>query len=466
MRRISSIIRIFSAAAFILFFAAACKNFLTVQPQGQVIPETVEEFAAIIHNRIRDIEGGGDEYIVGNMETILRLEGCSDDLDANIKAGNNLAVYAGALINKRQSDYRDTWGIIKDCNIVINEIKERDSERAKSVLAAAYSIKAVCYYNMLRDFCEAWDEDLASSQLGLPIVDILDISAKPARAKLSETANYTLELFDKALENKTQEKLFLFTEYVIKAYKAKLLFWMEDWESLIPLCEDIMKNSGYVLTPLAEYEKMINSPDKALGEVIIRSHINNSSDLDWYFSALKNYISTRPASGKLMALFGSEPEKDIRYKACFDSKRFNLKQPEAKVRLSEVVLMLAEAYCHSSQEEKALQLLNDLRKERIEGAAAYTIATLPPLRTGDRIVQDCKGKALTPLLQAIFDERRKELYLEGDRWFELKRNGCPEWWVISNGLKYTTKKYMYTAPIYKGDIELNPELIQNPGYVK
>lgn len=466
MRRKAKIISIVSAAAFILFSAAACKNFLTVQPQGKVIPETVEEFAAIIHNRIRDIEGGGDEYIIGNMETILRLEGCSDDLDANIKAGNNLAVYAGALINNRQSDYRDTWEIIKDCNIVINEIKDRESERAKSVLAAAYSIKAICYYNLLRDFCEAWDKDKASSQLGLPIVDILDISAKPARAKLSETADYILKLFDKALDNKTEEKLFLFTEYIIKSYKAKLLFWMEDWGRLIPLCEDIMTNSGYVLTPLAEYENMINSPDKPLGEVIIRSHINNSSELDWYFSALRTYISTRPANGKLIALFGSEPEKDVRYKACFDSKRFNLKQPEAKVRLSEIVLMLAEAYCHVSQEEKALQLLNNLRKERIEEVKDYSLASLPPLRTGDRIVEDCAGKPLTPLLQAIFDERRKELYLEGDRWFELKRNGCPQWWVISNGLKYTTRKYMYTAPIYKGDIELNPELIQNPGYVK
>ena len=40
-----------------------------------------------------------------------------------------------------------------------------------------------------------------------------------------------------------------------------------------------------------------------------------------------------------------------------------------------------------------------------------------------------KGNALTPLLYAIHCERRKELFLEGDRWYELKRNGCPEFWV-------------------------------------
>ena len=47
---------------------------------------------------------------------------------------------------------------------------------------------------------------------------------------------------------------------------------------------------------------------------------------------------------------------------------------------------------------------------------------------------------------------------------KLKRNGRPEWWVISNGLKFTTKAYLYTAPIVKSDIDLNPDLEQNPGY--
>ena len=68
-------------------------------------------------------------------------------------------------------------------------------------------------------------------------------------------------------------------------------------------------------------------------------------------------------------------------------------------------------------------------------------------------------------MQAILEERRRELYMEGDRWYELKRNGRPEWWIISGGLKYTTRAYLYTAPILKADVDLNPDLKQNPGYV-
>ena len=64
----------------------------------------------------------------------------------------------------------------------------------------------------------------------------------------------------------------------------------------------------------------------------------------------------------------------------------------------------------------------------------------------------------------ILKERRKELFLEGDRFFELKRNGSPEYWVAFDGLKYMIKKYMYTLPIPAHDILLVDGLIQNEGY--
>ena len=87
MRKVSAIVAALVAAALL----QGCTGFLTVKPQGEVIPSTDEEFAAIIHYHLNEIEGGGDEYIIGNMETVARLEGCADDLDANILPGTNLA---------------------------------------------------------------------------------------------------------------------------------------------------------------------------------------------------------------------------------------------------------------------------------------------------------------------------------------------------------------------------------------
>ena len=443
--------------------AVSCKGYLDVQPQGEVIPKTDEEFAAIMDNRIFDIEGGGDEYVIGNMDAIAKYEGYADNLDANIMVGN-LVAYSGDNINIRQSEWRSIFQIIRDCNIVIENLEGRTSDVAKGTLAAAYAMKGICYYNLLRNWCEPWDAGKERTQTGLPIVDRFDIKSMPDRASLYESAEYTETMLLKALAQENKDAKYFFTEFVIKAYLARLYFWCEDWDAVISTCNDIITNSGLVITPAAEYEEMIQAENDRKGEVIVRSHINNASELDWYFSYVRGYISSRPASSALIRLFGDDPEKDVRYRISFDSRRFNTKTPECRVRLSEIVLMLAEAYCHKKESGNALAWLNELRRNRIDGVTDFTESTLPPVRTDNRIKEDATGKPLTPLLQAILDERQKELYMEGDRWFELKRNGRPEWWIINNGLKYTTKKYMYTAPVYKGDVDLNHNFEQNPGY--
>ena len=455
-----------SAAALALAMSAAgCKGYLSVQPQGEVIPETDEEFTAIIHNHLRDIEGGGDEYVIGNMDAIKHLEGCADNLDANLRTSANLTFFAGEEIDSRQRVYEESWEVVRDCNIVIENMKDRTSDIARGALSAAYSMKGIVYYNLLREFCQPWSDSKAGELPGIPIVDRFNINDKPARGTIRQTYDYTKAQFEAALALNPTDPKYIFTEWIIKAYEAKLEFWCQNWDSVISLCEDIITHSGISLTPISEYADMINAQYDAKGEVLVRSHINNSSELDWYFSYTKSYLASRPASAGLIRLFGDKPEDDVRYAASFNSKRMNVKTPECKVRLSEIVLMLSEAYYHKGDNASAIKWLNELRRNRIKNVSDLTMATLPEVRDGERIIVDCQGKAVTSLLQAIFDERRKELYMEGDRWYELKRNGCPEWWVISNGLKYTTKEYLYTSPISKSDVDLNPSLEQNPGYV-
>ena len=194
--------------------------------------------------------------------------------------------------------------------------------------------------------------------------------------------------------------------------------------------------------------------------------MNNSSELDWYFSAISKYLSTRPAAASLVRLYGDEPGKDVRYLASLDARRMNTKTVEAKLRLSEILLMHAECEYHLGHHQSALDDINLLRANRIYGAAELNLNELEPVRENDRIREDALGNSISPLLQLIFDERRKEFFAEGDRWYELKRNGRPEWWVISNGFKYTTRQYLYTAPIYRSDIENVPGMIQNEGYEK
>lgn len=442
---------------------SSCKNYLDVQPQGKVIPKTDEEFAAIIHNRINAIEGGEDQFVVGNFDGIILYESYADNLDANVKVGN-LAAYSGDKINNRQSFYKSIFSIIRDCNIVIENITDRQTDLAKKTCAAAYAIKGICYYNLIRDYCEAYDKEKASTTLGMPIIDKFDMEAMPSRSSLETTIEYCASLLQKSIDYNIEDGLFLFTKDIVKTYLAKLYFWKEDWDSTIQLSEELMKLPNYRLASIAEYPEMIQAKNAAKQEVIVRSHINNNSDIDWYYVMVIKDIKSRPVSHNLVKLFEQDGDNDIRKALSYDKKRINLKTISAKVRSSELVLMLAESYYHKGDNENALINLNKLRKNRIKDVDNYTMMTLPAINSNNLIVKDATGKPLTPLISAIFDERQKEFYMEGDRWFELKRNGSPEFWVINNGLKYTNYEYLYTSPIYKSDVYMNDNMQQNKGY--
>jgi hypothetical protein len=253
------------------------------------------------------------------------------------------------------------------------------------------------------------------------------------------------------------------------AFLAKALFWAEEWDEALDICEELAQK--YPLASRVEYEAIINSEYGKGKGIIIRNRINNnnSSSASIRGQGVADMMS-RPVSSKLLKLYAPYNEKDIRYTAFFTSKRKNKKEPFGRIRASELYLMMAECQAHLGQDQAALDILNELRSNRIEDYVPYTLDNLPEVDENAMIKVDALGKPLTRLTQAVLNERRMEMCLEGDRWFELKRNGTPEFTILTDQIgiwqKYTTKSYMYTFPINKDDVELKDFLKQNEGYVE
>ncbi|MFB9056175.1 RagB/SusD family nutrient uptake outer membrane protein [Mariniflexile ostreae] len=134
-------------------------------------------------------------------------------------------------------------------------------------------------------------------------------------------------------------------------------------------------------------------------------------------------------------------------------------------RYADVLLMQAEAYILSTENKdlnRAYALMNQVA-ERATGA---------PLD-----VNILEGD----LLSALLKERQKEFAFEGKRWYDLlrfaKRNNFENQYLIldlaiekagpddyDQILSYFSDKESYYLPIYQNEINLNPNLIQNPYY--
>lgn len=439
----------------------SCTKFLDIKPYGQTIPKTADEFSSLLNTILEDIDYG-EEVIIGNVSSVVDLECYADDLEANLTTyplGNYIALYVGDHISNKQRRYSDLYEVIRDCNIIIDNLKEKDTRLGKDVLGTAHALRGICYYNLLRDFCEPAVGNPQGH--GLPLVTRFDMEGRPLRSTIAQTTSLIESDFKVAISYDIEDPMYRFNTDIMEGYLARLYFWTGRWTEAVEYAKIVL--GKYPLLTGAAYLDMMKSGSMNNTSILFAGGALSDANSNQESEGSIRVLTSRPVSAGFIRLF-EEKERDIRYGMSFNRKREFTKTIMSCIRSDEMQLILAESLYHSGSESEALDALNELRSKRIEGVEAYTMATLPPVNEDARITVDTNGNPLTPLLSAIFNERRKELFLEGDRWYELKRNGRPEFWAAKDGYKHTTRKFMYTFPLPIQDVELVEGLVQNPGY--
>ena len=458
----------------LIIFSTSCSNFLNVKEQGKLIPKTTDDYALLLHQILHQIENGESTSVLLSSDNIANFELFADDINANlIVSTSSDYLYAGRAINYNQKYYSDIYSVIKDCNIIIDGVTASTStdsannidSNSNNILGATYTIRAICYYNLMRMYCVSIDNSTINTDLGLQLVDEFNMEEKPPRATLAETIEFIDNDFKTALHHGCNEKSLLFTQNVTAAYYARFNFWTERWQKAID--NALIAIEHYSILPYNDYVKTMSEHSPRSSNIIISSFSKISTHGQLLYNLAKQSIKRRAVSMNLAKLYSISPADDIRRQINFNNKLITTKSVSSKFRSEELYLILAESYAHLNEPSSALKYLNCLRANRLDlGYIPYTTQNLPEVYK--QLIQcDALGTQLNPLMSAILVERRMEFFAEGDRWFELKRNGSPEFWVTTDGKKYTNYSYLYTFPIPKRDVELIPNLLkQNYGYEK
>ncbi|SIS91348.1 RagB/SusD family nutrient uptake outer membrane protein [Belliella pelovolcani] len=118
------------------------------------------------------------------------------------------------------------------------------------------------------------------------------------------------------------------------------------------------------------------------------------------------------------------------------------------IRLSELYLIRAEARVRQGGAKlvEGLADLNFLRSRRFPSTFAFQVVTTNQQEAID----------------AIFTERRLELFFEGHRFFDLKRTGQDIRKGATGAVQFSDTRVL--APLPQAQVDLNPLLNQNPGY--
>lgn len=446
----------------------ACNDFLDIKPYGKTIPKTHEEFKALIDNVLDQMDKGsiGGEQLLGNYSSVTTFEECTDNLETNLTTypgGNYLSHYIGDVLNSKQSVYRTLYELIRTANIAIEGYDSEGERKDSDLIGTCYAIRGVAYYQLLRQFAApAMTED---ATLGVPLMTEFNLEAKPDRSSYNETVFQAESDMKKALSYHIEDKMYRFNDYAMKACLARLYHWTGQWQQAYDYAMEVVEE--YPLLDSLNYRKMQETQYGLQGNRIVMGNLlsGGGSGASSVMETIKN---NRPISKRFLDLF-PEGKRDVRYAIAVGNRRRSLKLPFAGIRSAEMYLIAMEAKAQMGQAtenpdmtKEAMQMLQNLRRLR---CPTKPVLTLQPIPDTELIREDATGKPLTTLMYNILKERRKEMYMEnGDRFFELKRNGRPEFWVANKGMKYWTRKYMYTFPLPVQDFYVQPSLKQNPGY--
>lgn len=118
------------------------------------------------------------------------------------------------------------------------------------------------------------------------------------------------------------------------------------------------------------------------------------------------------------------------------------------LRLADVILMHAEALNEiQGGSAEAHELVNQVRRRAFQNDA-----------------HDLNGLSQDQLREAIYKERRAELFFEGWRWIDLVRTGRATQAMSDFGNTNFNPDKHILLPIPQSEMDINPALTQNPGY--
>lgn len=373
---------------------------------------------------------------------------------------------------------------IQKCNLVLDYVPAINMDEAtkKRVLGEASFLRAFYYYN------------LAIRWGGVPLVtSTLNTDQMPARSTIEETwkqiENDLLQAASllpskRELSNENKGRA---DKGAARALLGNVYLFQQKWQAAFDSFDAVIKSGDYSLQP--NFGDLFKPEFDNGVEVVFETQFKGGESFD-FANGFNFWV--RPRNGSTIFGLGfcmptadlvnefepgdprlkytvirqgdiiSDEVKDNPFQAVWAAETgMNCgkyvvgipvgnnaerhEQNQKQLRYAEVLLGYAEAAINLGKKAEAVEKINAVRLR----ARGGNPSVLPDVKTNDN------------LMAALIHEKRVELALEGKRYFDLVRWGLAEQELAAKGYK-PVRKGLY--PIPQVELDVNPSLIQNPGY--
>ncbi|WP_443939245.1 RagB/SusD family nutrient uptake outer membrane protein [Pedobacter sp. MW01-1-1] len=477
-------------ACLIVLSLSSCEKFLDKEPTNAADSDeavkTPNDALVMINGIMRNMTSS--EYYGRNFMLYGDVKGGDMTIFSQGRGSDGLYVFNHTATAGSNSSY---WSRIYYCirltNSLLANIEKQEAAGVtgfSTYKGQALTLRAMMYFDLVRMYGKAYTDDKDS--YGVPNITVpLDASAQPLRATVAQ--NYTQILSDlkvaAPLMSKTKTGGYI-NYYGNLAMQARVYLNMNDMPNALKAAEEVITTGGY--TPYTNanwvdswktqfgtesiFELSIFPLEGDLGAASLGYYLRRKGDgggtvLGWfmgsdYYLSRLNQDPTDVRWGVLAADESSATHKGALYKysgsvsLAGDGKATNSAVNIKVIRVSEMYLIAAEA-AFLTDKTKSATYLNMVRK-RAPALAAATAATVT--------------------IDMILDERSKELFGEGQRFFDMIRLNKSitfndEFGALiipaTNRPKTIDRTFYKTRlPIPQDEINANPGLKpqQNTGY--
>jgi tetratricopeptide (TPR) repeat protein len=348
----------------------------------------------------------------------------------------NVWTYAYKVIDQSTRGINGALDLLESGNL-----PDGDDVKLKSALSQFYALRALAHFDLVNLFGLPYKAGGGNSQLGVVVIDKEPIEEfqQVSRSTVEETYAQILKDITSAKEYATDDlNQYYFNEAAIFALDARVKLYMHKYDEAIQSAEMAieLRNSDGV--------------DNATYLTMWRSTAITGEDI---FTLVKSEDDNLSANA-LNTLYGSYGGRvseftknrfqptDIRLKLIYDHKDYGVNHPgkydglpsAAAVsnipvfRLSEMYLIIAEAETRLGNDLTAAK--NALLYTAKRNTAITSISDLPSTQN--------------ELLNFIEEERIREFFTEGHRFYDLRRTGATA--TIAGDTQFKAADFVYPIP--------------------
>lgn len=419
------------------------------------------------YETVEDLEKGMTGVMVayGSHNIVGTSDRASDDLRYSLaNTGQGVQVHNWTY-TASTGDVTATWSeqaaLVDRANriITIAQRFNQEDKTVKRVIAEALFTRAYAHFNVVRMYCKNYQ---ANDPLGIPYKYESGVSY-PGRLSQGEVYQNILNDITASLPQLSdrRENNYWITKSAAYALKARVAQYMSDWDMAITAADNAIAAGDFRIARRDEYVDIWGDEVAEDVEVIFRLRRENSGIGNYYTRASNGDIFFHPSYD----LMNQYEDDDIRYDAFFGTDKDNQDivakhagRPDGETnvtdvkvfRVSELMLIKAEAYAQKQQFTEVALELNSIRNNRLINPEPLVITNIDEA------------------MQAVREERRRELAYEGHRFYDLRRWGLgvdriPED-SETTARELEAGDYRFVFPVPQSELLANDNMKQNDGY--